>query len=244
MHYISPYFTGYLARLMWTRISFLILFPVFSVFSGPSSYLHGCQEFNYKHTNQQIATLCITHVYSFFTPNILSCKIHCSDEINFAIIIRAFVCWIAVLFKDSAALLRTNSLLSFWMFAPLDSCREVKRRIRGAEDGEFPIMFSPHCAPVKLYCYGMNTDDPLEYLTLPAGADNNYAAFHKERLKNFNKCDGPTDPSPTLTARYWGTTKWVSAFHGYGPMLKQYIKLDTVSYLVYLFIHLQFLINS
>ena len=92
---------------------------------------------------------------------------------------------------------------------PTGSCREIKRRVRGAEDGEFPIMFSPHCAPVKLYCHGMDTERPAEYLTLPSGSDNNYASFHKERLKNFHNCDGPTDPSPTLTARYWGTTKYV-----------------------------------
>ncbi|XP_028394319.1 uncharacterized protein LOC114518504 isoform X2 [Dendronephthya gigantea] len=88
------------------------------------------------------------------------------------------------------------------------SCREIKRRVRGAEDGEFPIMFSPHCAPVKLYCHGMDTEDPKEYLTLPAGSDNNYASFHKERLKNFRNCDGSTDPSPSLTAKYWGNTKF------------------------------------
>lgn len=60
-----------------------------------------------------------------------------------------------------------------------------------------------------MYCHGMDTDSPEEYLTLPAGSDNNYASFHKERLKDFHNCDGPTDPSPTVTAKYWGTTKYV-----------------------------------
>lgn len=114
---------------------------------------------------------------------------------------------------------------SFSILFPKGNCREIKRRVRGAEDGEFPIMFSPHCAPVKMYCHGMDTDSPEEYLTLPAGSDNNYASFHKERLKDFHNCDGPTDPSPTVTAKYWGTTKYVLRY-----ILARRDQLDHVQY--------------
>ncbi|CAH3026593.1 unnamed protein product, partial [Porites evermanni] len=67
---------------------------------------------------------------------------------------------------------------------------------------------SSSCNPVRLYCHGMNTATPREYITLPAGPDKNFASFHRGRLLNFETCSGSINPEPKLTANYWGTTRF------------------------------------
>ena len=78
----------------------------------------------------------------------------------------------------------------------------------GFKDDEFVIQMSSSCDPVRLYCYGMNTATPREYITLPAGPDKNFASFHRGRLLNFETCSGSINPEPKLTANYWGTTRY------------------------------------
>lgn len=91
----------------------------------------------------------------------------------------------------------------------LGSCGEVKKMWPGFKDDEYVIHMTPSCNPVRLYCHGLNTATPREYITLPAGSDRNYASFHRGRLLNFESCSGPVNPEPKLTANYWGTTRYV-----------------------------------
>ena len=78
----------------------------------------------------------------------------------------------------------------------------------GFKDDEYVIQMSGSCDPVRLYCHGMNTATPREYITLPAGPDKNFASFHRGRLLNFETCSGSINPEPMLTANYWGTTRY------------------------------------
>ena len=90
----------------------------------------------------------------------------------------------------------------------LGSCAEVKKMWPGFKDDEYVIQMSSSCNPVRLYCHGMNTATPREYITLPAGPDKNFASFHRGRLLNFETCSGSINPEPMLTANYWGTTRY------------------------------------
>ena len=90
----------------------------------------------------------------------------------------------------------------------LGSCAEVKKMWPGFKDDEYVIQMSSSCDPVRLYCHGMNTATPREYITLPAGPDKNFASFHRGRLLNFETCSGSINPEPKLTANYWGTTRY------------------------------------
>ena len=78
----------------------------------------------------------------------------------------------------------------------------------GFKDDEYVIQMSSSCDPVRLYCHGMNTATPREYITLPAGPDKNFASFHRGRLLNFETCSGSINPEPKLTANYWGSTRY------------------------------------
>ncbi|XP_031556840.1 uncharacterized protein LOC116293538 isoform X2 [Actinia tenebrosa] len=88
------------------------------------------------------------------------------------------------------------------------SCADIKKAWSGYNDDEYAIQISPSCEPVRLYCYGMKTETPLEYITLEAGPDRNYAAFHRERLLNYQSCSGKTNPQPALTEKYWGKSRF------------------------------------
>ena len=100
----------------------------------------------------------------------------------------------------------------------------------GFKDDEYVIQMSSSCDPVRLYCHGMNTATPREYITLPAGPDKNFASFHRGRLLNFETCSGSINPEPMLTANYWGTTRYrkktVTFFVPY-ICLDRFIFLDT-----------------
>ena len=53
----------------------------------------------------------------------------------------------------------------------------------GKDDGEYALQLNPKCKiPVRVYCHGMNTSQPKEYLTLPRGVKNNYAIVYAKRL--------------------------------------------------------------
>ena len=90
----------------------------------------------------------------------------------------------------------------------LESCSEIKKRWSGFQDDEYMIKMGSSCQPVRMFCYGMQTAKPLEYLTLEAGSDRNFATFFRERLLNYESCSGKTNPQPKLTAKYWGTTRY------------------------------------
>ncbi|XP_068700145.1 uncharacterized protein [Montipora foliosa] len=88
------------------------------------------------------------------------------------------------------------------------SCAEVKKMWPGFKDDEYAIQMTPSCNPVRLYCHGMSTSTPREYITLQAGPERNFASFHRGRLLNFESCTGSVNPEPKLTANYWGTTRF------------------------------------
>lgn len=75
---------------------------------------------------------------------------------------------------------------------------------------EYTIQLHPKCNPVSVFCYNTQGVDPkasaVEYITLPAGPENNYAKYHKSRLVNFKTCSGPEDLNPIDTKSYWGQT--------------------------------------
>ena len=75
-------------------------------------------------------------------------------------------------------------------------------------DDEYAIQLNSSCEPVRLYCHGMKTDTPLEYLTLEAGPDRNFASFYRGRLLNYETCSGAENGQPKLTEKYWGTTRY------------------------------------
>lgn len=78
----------------------------------------------------------------------------------------------------------------------------------GFKDDEYVIQMTPSCNPVRLYCHGMNTGTPREYITLQSGPERNFASFHRGRLLNFESCAGSVNSEPKLTANYWGTTRY------------------------------------
>ena len=65
------------------------------------------------------------------------------------------------------------------------------------EDGQYLLHVSRECKdPVKVYCHGLSSNDPKEYLELPAGRERNYAIIFDQRLPTSPvtsrfQCDGP-----------------------------------------------------
>ena len=57
------------------------------------------------------------------------------------------------------------------------TCAELKRKTNATADGEYGLQPNyPTCnKKVKVYCADMDTDTPKEYVTLKAGAENNFA---------------------------------------------------------------------
>ena len=57
------------------------------------------------------------------------------------------------------------------------SCKTVKELGLSNGDGEYDLyLLHPVCSkPARVYCADMNTDNPLEYVTLSAGRSSNYA---------------------------------------------------------------------
>ena len=68
-------------------------------------------------------------------------------------------------------------------FAGATSCLGLKNAGVAATDGEYLIYVRSKCnTPMKVYCHGMNTSTPKEFVTLPAGVQNNYAYIYAKRL--------------------------------------------------------------
>ncbi|XP_058055860.1 A disintegrin and metalloproteinase with thrombospondin motifs 9 [Anopheles bellator] len=67
---------------------------------------------------------------------------------------------------------------------PFRSCKDARRRHR--TDGEY--MMQLRGTSVRIYCHGMGTATPLEYLTLAAGLTENYAIYINRRAADANKC--------------------------------------------------------
>ena len=65
------------------------------------------------------------------------------------------------------------------------------------EDGQYLLYVSKKCKdPIKVYCHGLSSNEPKEYLDLPAGRDRNYAIVYDRRLPTSPvtsrfQCDAP-----------------------------------------------------
>ncbi|XP_015608491.1 A disintegrin and metalloproteinase with thrombospondin motifs 20 isoform X2 [Cephus cinctus] len=66
------------------------------------------------------------------------------------------------------------------------SCADVKKRFKSARDGEYNLFVGGK--KMMIYCHNMISDRPLEYLTLPAGARENYAEIYDKKLLNPHMC--------------------------------------------------------
>ena len=78
-------------------------------------------------------------------------------------------------------------------FLGLHTCSDLKRTGAGKFDGEYLLYPKRACSsPVKVYCHGMETSSPRDYLTLPAGPINNFAMVYDKRLRPEDRlrCSG------------------------------------------------------
>nr|XP_040220172.2 A disintegrin and metalloproteinase with thrombospondin motifs 9 isoform X3 [Anopheles coluzzii] len=65
------------------------------------------------------------------------------------------------------------------------NCNDARRKHK--TDGEY--MMHVNGTKAKIYCHGMATDTPTEYLSLPAGPTENYAIYINRRAADANKCE-------------------------------------------------------
>ncbi|XP_043251540.1 A disintegrin and metalloproteinase with thrombospondin motifs gon-1-like [Colletes gigas] len=66
------------------------------------------------------------------------------------------------------------------------SCLETKKYFKANKDGEYTLIVGGRS--MSIYCHGMSTSDPKEYLTLPAGSRENYAEIYDKRLIKYQTC--------------------------------------------------------
>ena len=59
------------------------------------------------------------------------------------------------------------------------SCKDIQEN-GTKQDGEYDMYLSNNVA-VKIYCADMNTETPLEYITLTAGRQNNFAKHYNHK---------------------------------------------------------------
>jgi hypothetical protein len=66
------------------------------------------------------------------------------------------------------------------------SCKGIKELGLDAHDGEYNLYLNlPECnQSARIYCADMNTTNPKEYVTLPAGGTNNFA-LHYNKTKGY-----------------------------------------------------------
>ena len=63
------------------------------------------------------------------------------------------------------------------------TCKHIQEN--GAkQDGEYDLYLTMlNKEPIKIYCADMNTGTPLEYITLTAGRQNNFAKHYNHKTK-------------------------------------------------------------
>ncbi|KAL7288709.1 hypothetical protein TKK_0017434 [Trichogramma kaykai] len=66
------------------------------------------------------------------------------------------------------------------------TCIEVQNRLKTNVDGEYTLLVGGRY--MSIYCSGMDSFEPLEYLTLPQGERENYAEIYDKRLLNPHTC--------------------------------------------------------
>ncbi|KDR16488.1 hypothetical protein L798_08797, partial [Zootermopsis nevadensis] len=66
------------------------------------------------------------------------------------------------------------------------SCLDVQQKLQAREDKEYTLQIMG--INVSIYCHGMSTDGPQEYLSLPAGEDENFSEIYDRRLVSPDTC--------------------------------------------------------
>ncbi|XP_046840031.1 A disintegrin and metalloproteinase with thrombospondin motifs 9-like [Xenia sp. Carnegie-2017] len=66
------------------------------------------------------------------------------------------------------------------------SCRDVQIQQGKQDDAEFNITINSK--RIQVYCYGMLTDNPKEFITLRSGPRHNFAEYYHRSLRNPAKC--------------------------------------------------------
>ncbi|KAG8321279.1 A disintegrin and metalloproteinase with thrombospondin motifs 9 [Homalodisca vitripennis] len=66
------------------------------------------------------------------------------------------------------------------------SCKDVQHKMNHRKDREYTMTVAGR--NLSIYCYGMNTVAPVEFLTLPTGEWENYAEHYGKSLRNPDMC--------------------------------------------------------
>lgn len=59
------------------------------------------------------------------------------------------------------------------------NCFEIQKRLKVTVDDEYPLLIGGR--NMTIYCHGMSSTEPKEYLTLRAGDNKNYAEIYDKR---------------------------------------------------------------
>ncbi|PNF33449.1 hypothetical protein B7P43_G03351 [Cryptotermes secundus] len=66
------------------------------------------------------------------------------------------------------------------------SCLDVQQKLQAKEDKEYTLQIMG--INVSIYCHGMSTYSPQEYLSFPAGEDENFSEIYDRRLVSPDTC--------------------------------------------------------
>ena len=101
-------------------------------------------------------------------------------------------------------------------FPGVFSCQALKEKGLASIDGEYLINPSNTCdSPIKVHCYGMNTESPKEYITLQSGPLNNYAIVYDKRMPLDDKYQCSSEPSNIVYSKA-GNTRFRKVLHIFG----------------------------
>ncbi|XP_070528767.1 A disintegrin and metalloproteinase with thrombospondin motifs 9 isoform X4 [Cardiocondyla obscurior] len=91
------------------------------------------------------------------------------------------------------------------------TCLELQKRFKINTDGEYQLLIGGR--NMTIYCHGMSSAEPREYLTLPASDSENYAEIYDKRLKYPHTCpyNGQRNDSCNCVSE-WGTTSGRTMF--------------------------------
>ncbi|XP_038060636.1 A disintegrin and metalloproteinase with thrombospondin motifs 9-like [Patiria miniata] len=67
-----------------------------------------------------------------------------------------------------------------------ESCRDIQLQRNLHEDADYSILVQGK--PLTVYCHGMTTDAPTEYISLSAGEGENFAEIYPKRLMRATHC--------------------------------------------------------
>nr|XP_053653698.1 A disintegrin and metalloproteinase with thrombospondin motifs 9-like isoform X1 [Cherax quadricarinatus] len=103
------------------------------------------------------------------------------------------------------------------------TCSEAQSVLRVTVDGEYSLLVGGH--NMSIFCLGMNTSSPKEYLTLPAGEEGNFAEIYNQILNDPDTCPHEEERRTNCDCR-----QNESSHSGYTSFSK--IRLNTTSLVV------------